>query len=414
MGSQRASYRITLVHGTFARDAAWTMDGSRLVHALQAELDGPVAIERCQWSGGNSAAARAAAAARLADQLRAQADRDPNERRFVVAHSHGGNVAMYALRDAALAAQVAGLACLATPFLVARRRDLGSKGVTNILAAVFLTVLLVHQLLIEPRLSPWLGEYGAVAINFLMLWTLGVALLLAYKRWDAWVERLLDSLRLAELPSPKLLLLRTTGDEASALLLFFQFVSMLAVRLFHTLQTLHARAEQRFALWSQHKLALVGMLVAGFAGSGAAVMAWLALDPSLASGTGLVALVAITAVHAMLLLLLLGQAEAAAIFFRFAATLAVLPAALILALCMLPIDWRVAVANLLVDVTAETAPPGAWTLRQFVPLASDARGGQAPGLAHSAIYEDERAIGAIVEWIRSSAPSLDPGRTASL
>ena len=116
----------------------------------------------------------------------------------------------------------------------------------------------------------------------------------------------------------------------------------------------------------------------------------------------------------MLLLLLPGQAEAAAIFFRFAATLAVLPAALILALCMLPIDWRVAVANLLVDVTAETAPPGAWTLRQFVPLASDARGGQAPGLAHSAIYEDERAIGAIVEWIRSSAPSLDPGRTASL
>ena len=407
MRSQAVSYRITLVHGTFARAAAWTMDGSRLVRALQAGLDGPVAIERCPWSGGNSARARAAAAESLANQLRAQADRYPNEKRFVVAHSHGGNVALYALRDTTVAARVAGLACLATPFLVARRRDLGAKGVTNILAAVFLAVLLAYQLLIEPLLPPLLGKYGAVAFGFLALLTFSISLLLAYQRWDAWVERLLDSLRLADLPAPKLLLLRTTGDEASALLLFFQFLSMLAVRLFHLLQTLHARVEQRFALWSQHKLALIGMLVAGFAGFVAAVTAWLASGLSLTSGTAMFAMVVMTVLNVMLLFLLLGQAEVAAIFFRFAATVAVLPAALILALCMLPIDWRVAVANLFIDVTAETAPPGAWTLHQFVPRKADARGGEAPGLAHSAIYDDERAIGAIVEWILASGPSND-------
>jgi hypothetical protein len=128
MSDPALRYRITMVHGTFAKGAPWTQDDSRLSAALKAQLSGTVEIERCEWSGWNTAGARAAAASKLADHLRAQGDKHANERRFVVAHSHGGNVALYALRDAKVAALVDGVVCMATPFLVARRRDLGPKG----------------------------------------------------------------------------------------------------------------------------------------------------------------------------------------------------------------------------------------------------------------------------------------------
>jgi hypothetical protein len=39
-------------------------------------------------------------------------------------------------------------------------------------------------------------------------------------------------------------------------------------------------------------------------------------------------------------------------------------------------------------------------MHQFVPRESKTEGSDAPTLAHSAIYDDERAIRAIVDWVR--------------
>ena len=46
---------------------------------------------------------------------------------FLVAHSHGGNVALSALKNKAVRRSIDGLVCLATPFLFSRRRQLPAR-----------------------------------------------------------------------------------------------------------------------------------------------------------------------------------------------------------------------------------------------------------------------------------------------
>ena len=403
MSDSALRYRITLVHGTFARGAPWTQDDSRLSTALRGGLDGTVEIERCEWSGWNTAGARADGAKNLVRHLRAQGGKAVQERRFVVAHSHAGNIALYALRDAAAAALVDGVVCMSTPFFVARRRDLGPKGTENILLVLFVASFVFYRWMIRPRVVASIGEFGDLAGMFVFSLVAALALWRLYVRWNRMAEGVLETLRLAELPSRRLLVLRATGDEASAVLIFFQFLSLLAIRLFHLMQRIYAATERSFVAWSSKKLAL---LVAGAAGS--LVMfggLWLAL-PLQSGGTipTAVAIVMIAALGFLVVVpgfLLLGWIGPATSVLRLIASLALVPAAAALALCTLPIDWRVALANLLVDVTTEAAPAGAWTMHQFVPERAEAAGQAAPGLAHSAIYEDERAIRVIVDWIRS-------------
>lgn len=403
MNENRIRHRITLVHGTFARGAGWTQDGSRLADALRSKLGSPVEIERCEWSGGNSAAARAQGAALLADRLRAQGDKAPNERRFIVAHSHGGNVAMYALRDPEVAGLVDGVVTMATPFLVAHRRDLGPKGVENMLVVLLVGIVTAYRLLVAPQLPASVGENGRLAGMFLFTWIATITLYLLYTKWSPLVDELLATLRLAELPAHKLLVVRATGDEASALLLSLQFVSQIFVRLLHLMQHLHITLDQRFRAWSVHQWTLLATAVGGFL-----LLVGLTLL-AVESGWPNTNALAIALVVAMLVivitpgLLLLGWIEPATVFLRFIASLALVPAALALAVCMLPLDWRVALANLMVDVTVEAAPPGAWTIHQFVPEPTQSEQGQAPGLAHSVVYDDERVIRVIVDWMRHAA-----------
>jgi alpha-beta hydrolase superfamily lysophospholipase len=73
------------------------------------------------WGGWNRVGTRKRGAALLSQHLR-ESSLSEGERRFVIAHSHGGNVAMYAVRDKEAAARTAGIVTLATPFLVAQRR----------------------------------------------------------------------------------------------------------------------------------------------------------------------------------------------------------------------------------------------------------------------------------------------------
>jgi len=397
-----STYRITLVHGTFARGAPWTKEGSRLSSSLRTALGANATVEPCEWSGGNSAADREDGAARLAEHLRGQGDKAAKERRFVVAHSHGGNVALYALRDPEVERLVDGVVCMATPFIVARRRDLGSKGPANILAVFVLAALAFWFFVLEGLLEVYVGEIGALVALLFYLTFVGGALVSLYKGWSGLADRLIEALRLAELPSSKLLIVRETGDEASALLLFFQFVSQLAVRVFHILQATYFAIERRFETWSKQKLRLAGVCAGGFALLIATITTLLWLGAAVyatAIATLVVAFVGVVVPG----LLLIGAVKTAAAIFRFFATLALVPAAIALAVCMVPIDWRVALANLLVDVTVETAPPGRWTTLQLVPSpveAGEGDQGKTPGFAHSVVYDDEQAIRAIVDWIK--------------
>lgn len=90
------NYVVTLVHGTWARRTNWIRHRSSLCKRLHKELPG-LQLCRSVWTGRNSIHARNRAAMRLLERLNRQSRQWPSAQHFIVAHSHGGNVAMYAL-----------------------------------------------------------------------------------------------------------------------------------------------------------------------------------------------------------------------------------------------------------------------------------------------------------------------------
>src|SRR5262245_22333478 len=144
-------YVLTLVHGTWARmpwqrETAWIQPDAEFARALCKGLGGGATIVPFEWGGGNNHASRALGSQRLIEQLcgtpgtKGTLDQFPNAKHYLICHSHGGNVAMYALTTGRLHERIAGVACLATPFLIARTRDFGEKRPEHI-GVLFLVLL---------------------------------------------------------------------------------------------------------------------------------------------------------------------------------------------------------------------------------------------------------------------------------
>jgi pimeloyl-ACP methyl ester carboxylesterase len=107
---------IFLIHGTFASNAEWTNEGSDLRSAIRGKLPGhEIIFHVFKWSGKNSHRKRLEAGAALAEEIQGLPNNDENTNIFLIAHSHGGNVGLYAL-DQLNSVAVKGLVCLATPF----------------------------------------------------------------------------------------------------------------------------------------------------------------------------------------------------------------------------------------------------------------------------------------------------------
>ncbi|MEO0996892.1 MAG: hypothetical protein AAFX58_05175 [Pseudomonadota bacterium] len=133
---------VHLVHGTFARRAGWTEPDSILARRIVRTLGQGTVVESFEWTGANSHAARLRAGAELAEKLRACRGRYIDCPQFVVAHSHGGNVAAYALMDEGARAAVGGVVCLGTPFIHAKGRDLaGTRRLVQWLLAACLAII---------------------------------------------------------------------------------------------------------------------------------------------------------------------------------------------------------------------------------------------------------------------------------
>jgi hypothetical protein len=113
---------VVLVHGTFVPGAEWTRDGSLIRTAIEKEFQEKVEFRILLWTGrfvrryNNTHAARRRGAERLRRKLAAWARASPTAAFYVVAHSHGGTLALYALSTDPFA-PVDGVVCLATPFI---------------------------------------------------------------------------------------------------------------------------------------------------------------------------------------------------------------------------------------------------------------------------------------------------------
>lgn len=222
MEQQDQELRVHLVHGTWAAGLlkprnAWFEQGSETYERLRRELPQSAQIEAFSWSGRNTVASRAEAAVALVGHLQQSAARYPNSTHVVVAHSHGGTVAVQALSNLddqqVLRSKLRALVCLATPFVYLTKPSLAQHetaflAATSLLYAVYWSALLAAFPWIPAALSP-VGFAAALAIKGLIAYMAVTILALAVS------TRSVSQLIQMPPTGVPIYLLRATRDEAS-------------------------------------------------------------------------------------------------------------------------------------------------------------------------------------------------------
>jgi hypothetical protein len=215
----------------------WFEEGSHFLARLSAELhDIPHKITLLPWSGANSIRARDETAHGLAKYLSAEHAEHPQATQLIIAHSHGGNIALRALhlqkRDAP---QAYGADCvnplvvtLATPFIEIHQADFGERPDLVRMALVTAIGYILYFLAF--------GLFRSSSVSYLVV---GVPLGFLGWYWIArrtsarqnLVEALRDATRLGEVASTRpLLVIRAIDDEASLILALGATVNYVTAR----------------------------------------------------------------------------------------------------------------------------------------------------------------------------------------
>ncbi len=220
---------ITWIHGTFAPGAGWAnAEDSALRKALLAAFPDQVECRSFNWSGKNTHEARLMAAAEFAAHQKTTSLADAGIPNFVISHSHGGNVALYALMTHDYSP--AGIITMGTPFITCEPRNLKSSGSFFKFASFIYSlgiVLLVGLLLMFP-LEPLVKRYFAADWRIAMGWLVigyvccavagcAISVYRNFPRLMRWAagqqERIIARLKLPDQPLP-MLCIHVAGDEA--------------------------------------------------------------------------------------------------------------------------------------------------------------------------------------------------------
>ena len=111
------AYYVTLIHGTFSPDAAWIQKDSFFASELAKALDTEVRFDKFNWGGRNLHTERIKQGKQLAEKIKNNLLQYPNYDHVIIAHSHGGNVVLYALNYIEDVPANLFFVSLATPFL---------------------------------------------------------------------------------------------------------------------------------------------------------------------------------------------------------------------------------------------------------------------------------------------------------
>jgi pimeloyl-ACP methyl ester carboxylesterase len=400
-------YVVTLVHGTFAPAAAWCEPTSKLSVALTEKLGPGCVAKAFRWSGKNLHSARLEAGRSLAAFLAGITEEYPNARHFVVAHSHGGNVALYALRDARLQQKIRGVVCMATPFLRCEARDVTKTlgrldlfilPVVALLAAFLAGILMLilaglMGLVLDEALPQefWWLLVG-VAFLFFIAFTLTFGPRLERHIHDP-LHRILFNrqTRVLELYSPPfiesagVLTVSTPLDEAGVVLRLWRFLGNIPFRCW----------QPEIVLFPC--LALEVLLLISFAFFTLPDVVS-ELETLRLSGLGL------TRIAGMFMGLFTALIAPFLVFVLYALVIHVLMwlAPRLIRSHFLAFGGETAWDNLLVDISTSTTPP-AQRVEEARRWVSRFAGGSGFRFAHCAVYDDEQMISRIVDWIDAAS-----------
>jgi hypothetical protein len=406
-------YVITLVHGTWARKATWIKPNSMLVKTLRQRLGQDIKIFRLMWSGHNSPNARSVASERLKQKLALRLKDHPTARHYIICHSHGGNIALGAVAGNELENKIDGIVCLATPFLLARERDFGVNPAVILGSAIVVAVLLLTL----GVSAVWPSVWVSLSVWLFQVVMFVFAFLLA-NLWLRFAHKLRKELTPAQVSDPsRFLIIRSPADEASGALVLSQFLSWITVRMYLYFESLFQRFKAALTGFAERKwivTAVVAAALVAFVGSVIAISG--PVDPAswlgAAAKSGIVVSIIITG-EALILLIPKYGVDWATASLRFVVSLMVWPMIFLLSVFLLPFGGRIALANVLLDVTAETTPVGSsWNVHLVLPESRDHPGDEMHSvpLMHSIIYENPSVLKIVCDWIAKgredqSAPS---------
>jgi hypothetical protein len=293
--------------------------------------------------------------------------------------------------------RTSGVACLATPFITARDRNVGRDawailGKGTSLALVFLFGSFVQSLFAWFTLGPNANSlFGSKYFlwNSVCLPVLGLVVILALllrNRISEHASKLRHELTPRPLDeSSQLLIIRSPADEASGAIGIFQFLSQATVRLFLFGESCYLNAVAVVRLSARKHLRIGIYWFAAFLAFIAAFFAlgyfsnwpgFIFLMVPIAAGYMISGLVSF---FALVLALYDGLEKLSPRLFSwpkqlivtyFASVLATMTWLLIPVLSMLlvlPFGWQVALANLLLNVTVESTPIGSWEIHLIEP-----------------------------------------------
>ncbi len=226
---------FVIIHGTASRGARWTLPTSKIRRRLERHFNRRGRTFSFEWSGTNSNLARLTAGKDLARRI-LELYEEHRAPIYLIAHSHGGNIALYAMRDASVEEKVAGVICIGTLFVKCGQRPF----VPTIEKCLKLLPRLAGATVLGAIALMQFTGTGVGKVFNVATWVRWAAFLLMpfiailHDRWapwykhacDLWLEKLradvrsrsdsaIAALSLPRLPNLKLLCLYSPHDEAS-------------------------------------------------------------------------------------------------------------------------------------------------------------------------------------------------------
>lgn len=402
---QNPTILVILIHGTWSPHAKWMQNDSNLCNSIQKALPNDnVKFVAFRWSGRNSVSARFKAGEELSKLLNELCKGYPQARQIIICHSHGGSVALSALRHELENMAVIGVICLSTPFLVAQFRPLSRIAKVGLSITPGLAVSLGLGQLIN--LSMY-NNFNLVVQLFIGVFIITVAIITAIivpRIVKSLAEKIFIKMQLAELNIDRLLIIRSPGDEASAALGTVQLLNFVISKVWEGASQILDDAIQcvnkwsaeleRFG-WRTHALIVLIIAVAVLLG------VLTILVPDINSEKIYYVVVTLLFVVGILYSVLLQDKFPKFIGLLFLGVL-VAPFPVLMAVLLLPFGSELAIVSLVLNVTAESTPPGSWIVHHLKPaLLPDLiprQSGQR--LMHSLTYEDPVALDIVVSWIQ--------------
>ena len=187
LGQSTADITVIAIHGTFAQGAQWTKTTSALSKKIRAGIEnkGRTLAWHClSWTGGNRVTDRNQAVALLHAALDTVLTSSPERPVILLAHSHGGNIALKAAESFTRHKNLH-IVTMATPFLFAQPRPDAERLISVVGCCCVIVSFLAGWLLLA-LIAPLYGmaPFGlaSLAAGFIMF----ILILYIFARdWDA-------------------------------------------------------------------------------------------------------------------------------------------------------------------------------------------------------------------------------------